>query len=755
VRVPRFPDSFRLAVGSALIALVATGCSRSAQTYVDRGDYAIAKGDVAAAVLEYRNAVAKDPLLTVAHQKLAAAYFRQGNGAGAVAEYVRVADLLPNDEEAQIQAGSLLLLAGRFADARGRADKALAVNPGNVDALVLRANALAGLTDLEGALAQMQEAVRLDPSAMLQTNLGAIQAARGNRPEAEAAFRQAVSTDPKSVAAQLALGHFLWSANKTAEAETAFSVALALEPGHTLANRWMATLYLQTDRAAAAEPFFRKVAASGEPDAAVALADYYVGVGRAGDALPVLDTLAADARYWALAKARTAAVMLAQGRPDDAMRTVDEVIAKQPAMSAARVVRGRLLLAARRADEAVTEAQTVVKAEPQNAEAQYLLASAHEARHDLPAAAAGYAEVLRINPRASIAQLRLAMIELQRDDLGAATKLAEQAASAQPGGMAAQLVLARGLVARGELDRAAGVTQALVQASPESAIVQNQVGMLAIARGDKAGARIAFERALALNGTLVEPLSMLVALDVADGKAAAARARIEPRLAKTPSNSLVLALAGRTWASTGDPVKGEQLLRRAIDADASNFEAYSDLASLYVAQRKPDQAVKAFDTLAGRQPNAVGSRTMAALIVQATGNEAEARRRYERIVEAEPRAAVAANNLAWIYASRGEQLDRALQLAQAAKAEIPDHPEVNDTLGFVYLKKQLPALAIAPLQAAIATNPRNPSFHYHLGTAYAESGNKAGAKRALEQALKLQPDFEGASDARKVLGTLD
>lgn len=63
---------------------------------------------------------------------------------------------------------------------------------------------------------------------------------------------------------------------------------------------------------------------------------------------------------------------------------------------------------------------------------------------------------------------------------------------------------------------------------------------------------------------------------------------------------------------------------------------------------------------------------MAGLILQAQGKDEEARKRYERIVEKDPHAAVASNNLAWMYASRGEQLDRALQLAQAAVAQVPE-----------------------------------------------------------------------------------
>ncbi len=146
---------------------------------------------------------------------------------------------------------------------------------------------------------------------------------------------------------------------------------------------------------------------------------------------------------------------------------------------------------------------------------------------------------------------------------------------------------------------------------------------------------------------------------------------------------------------------------------------------------------------------------MAAMILEAQGKQDEARRRYERLVEANPRAAVASNNLAWMYASRGEQLDRALQLAQAAKAELPDVPAVNDTLAYVYIKKQLGSLAVPLLKQAIAKQaadkqPEDPLLH-HLGLAYAQTGDKAAARQALEHALKLKADFEGADEARALL----
>lgn len=51
-------------------------------------------------------------------------------------------------------------------------------------------------------------------------------------------------------------------------------------------------------------------------------------------------------------------------------------------------------------------------------------------------------------------------------------------------------------------------------------------------------------------------------------------------------------------------------------------------------------------------------------------------------------------------------------------------------------------------------DPSNPVFHFHLGLAYAQNGNKAAARQALERAPKLKGDFEGADEARKLLGSL-
>jgi Flp pilus assembly protein TadD len=517
----------------------------------------------------------------------------------------------------------------------------------------------------------------------------------------------------------------------------------------------LAGFYVASNRASEAEPHFRKAAeASKDPAAFLVLADYYVNMTRNADALAVLEKLSASPGTWPLARTRVATLLYSDGKKAEAHRAIDEVIAKQPAFSEARVASGRFLLAEGKTDLALAEAQQAVKLEPQNAEAHYLLGAIYEAKRDLDAAKKSFAEVLRLNPRAAAAQVQLAGIELQRGSLATAVQLSEQAARSEPRNLEARLILARSLLVRGELDRAEAAIREMRDAFPEVGAVYAQAVQLAMRRGDRMGARSACEKALALDPGLVEPLTVLVALDVNEGRGDRARARVEARLQKTPSDSRVLVLAGRTWASTGDKAKAEEFLRRAIDADASNLDAYALLGQLYVSQRKLDQALAEYDKLAARQPGDVGPPTMAGMILAAQGKKEEARHRFEAVVERSPQAVVASNNLAYDYATRGEQLDRALQLAQAAKAGSPENPDVSDTLAFVYIKKQLGSLAIPLLRRAVEKKPNEPVFYYHLGLAHSQTGDKAAARQALEQALRLKANFEGADEVRRLLSGL-
>jgi tetratricopeptide (TPR) repeat protein len=153
----------------ALTTIVAASCARDPnmvkREHVQRGDVYMAEKKYHEAIIEYRGAVQADPRFGEARKKLGEAYVKTDDPAGAFSEYVRAADLLPDDVDVQLKTAGLLQLAGRFEDAKARAEQALKKAPGNIDAQLLVGSALLGLKDPDAAIAQIQEATRLDPGA--------------------------------------------------------------------------------------------------------------------------------------------------------------------------------------------------------------------------------------------------------------------------------------------------------------------------------------------------------------------------------------------------------------------------------------------------------------------------------------------------------------------------------------------------------------------------------------------------------------
>jgi tetratricopeptide (TPR) repeat protein len=213
-------------------------------------------------------------------------------------------------------------------------------------------------------------------------------------------------------------------------------------------------------------------------------------------------------------------------------------------------------------------------------------------------------------------------------------------------------------------------------------------------------------------------------------------------------------LAARVYAADGDMASAERTLRRAIEIEPAHNVAYGLLANVFVAQNRLDRALNEFDEMVKRNPKDVGAATMAGMIVEMQNDRKEAVRRYREIVDKRPDAAVAANNLAYIYAEEGTNLSAALSLAQGALVQLRDSPQVHDTIGWVLYKQGLHREAIKSLEQAVALGPSSPTVRYHLGLAYAATGNLPRARDAYQAALKLGPDAAVSERIREALARL-
>jgi tetratricopeptide (TPR) repeat protein len=743
----------------ALVALFA-GCGGNTEAqktaHLATGDKLVQENKVPEALIEYQSAVQLDNRDGQARLKLGRTFVKVGDAGRAMEHLVRAADLLPDDSDVQLEAARALLTAGRFEDARTRAEGVIRKEPKNALAHVLRASATAGLKDTDAAIATLEEAVKLDPKqSEALINLAALQASQGRQAEAEAGFKQAVAVNPKSIGSYLALANYYWVTRRPAESIQALLDGIGVDSSNIALNRSLANLYLVLQRAPEAEtPLKRIVASSQDPQARLSLADYYIGQKRAPEARAALEPLMKVPAAAAAARARLAGIEYETGRPAEAHRLIDALIAEEPTNAQVHVVKGGWLLGEKKLEEAFAQAELAVKADPKSSDGFALLGSVQLARRKPEEAFKAYTEVLQLRPASVDAQVALANLNVDRGRHGEAADLARQAVAANPTNGMARVALARALLAQGNVDQAQNELRPVIDAAPDLVPVLTLAGQIQVRQGDTAGARQSFSRALAQDPRSPEALGGLVNLSLAAKRRDEAAALVNTQLGKAPDDPILQIIAGRTYAATGDLARSEAALRRAIDLDPSLMEAYHVLGQVFVRQNKLDEARTAYEARLKERPNDVGAHTMVGMLLLTQGKMADAKAQFEKVVSIDPRAAVALNNLAYFDAEAGSNLDVALTRAQTAKSLLPDDADVNDTLGWIYVKRNLGALAVPFLEQAVQKGPTNPVYHFHLGMAHLKAANAPAARQSLERALEISPTFPGSTEAKTALASI-
>ena len=693
------------------------------QQYLDSGNQYFDQEKYAEAIIEYRNAIKIDATFGPARKQLAESYARAGNARGAFEEFIRAADLLPTDVQVQLNAGNLLLVARKPEEALARADAALKVDPKNINALVLRGNALAGLSSFEEALEAVEQAIQLDPDrGATFTDLGQVELAQGRRKQAEAAFLKAVELSPKETRSHLALANFYWWSNRNSDAERAFEQALTLEPANMQANRFMASFKYSTGRRDEAEPFLRRIAdASNGPEGTLALTDYFLLTGRPKDAITAIESLKSGRDVPAV-RLRLARAYTAAGDRAKAHSLVDEALKINDKDARAQLLRGQLLIQEGRGEDAFAAIRLSSTLAPDFADAQsvtalFEFAATGSRSRCIP-------EVLRLNPRATAAQVQLAMLQAQTTP-AESVRTAEDAVRNEPTSAPARLALVQTLIAAKNFSRAEQELTKLRAEYPNVAAVHIQDARLATLQKDVGRARAAVERAEKLAPESIETLRVSLALELTQGMRPQP-ARIEVRLKQ--GRARPVGIGCHNLPGTEGPSDRAEIPANGARREPLSHRRLRDVGFDLCESRQNRRSASRIRSRIEEAGEACRSTHHHGDTARAAGQSRRGHEAIRRALAIDSRAGVAANNLAWIFAERGQDLDRALQLAQTAVAGSPDRPEMS-ILSAGVLKQNQPLRAIPLFQQCIQKSPAVADYHYHLGLALVKSGDNAEGTR--------------------------
>jgi tetratricopeptide (TPR) repeat protein len=195
------------------------------------------------------------------------------------------------------------------------------------------------------------------------------------------------------------------------------------------------------------------------------------------------------------------------------------------------------------------------------------------------------------------------------------------------------------------------------------------------------------------------------------GNMPAAAATVRELLEEQPHHRQVLLLAAGVAMSERRFQDSEQLLNRALSASAT-----------------PQQEAQVWSSLArlGRT-------------VQNMDHAEESSRRAMLLDPAEVDHAV---QFAEILAARGK-LDPAIDVLKSTMARHPRDPQPCVTLGNVLLRAGRQRDALAFYDLALQRNPNFAAAHFNAGIALTMLGKLDGAREAVNNALKLDPEMSG------------
>ena len=161
----------------------------------------------------------------------------------------------------------------------------------------------------------------------------------------------------------------------------------------------------------------------------------------------------------------------------------------------------------------------------------------------------------------------------------------------------------------------------------------------------------------------------------------------------SPSPGTAYYSVGEQYLKMGDHAEAEKWFNRALVAGAVPF-AHAGLGDVQEARGNPEEAEEEY---------------------------LKCERALAELIERNPNDAANYNNLAWLYATRGEQLDRrgkdnvrflkGIDLAKEALKLLPDFPEYLDTLAELHYRLGNRKAAIREIEKAIALDPPHRKYY--------------------------------------------
>jgi putative PEP-CTERM system TPR-repeat lipoprotein len=537
--------------------------------------------------------------------------------------------------------GSAFLTLGRFEEAKGELHAARAIEPGNVDVLLLQARFRGAMHDVKGAMSYLETALKANPrnaDAWLQQ--AELLAAEGDLAPALAAIDKALEARPGHLKALSARATMLIVQDRLAEALKDVDILRRQYPKHArtlhlrgLLHYWRNELRETLDLAQAA--------------------------------------LKTDERD-SVARLLSALANLRAGTPASAEYELAQYLSQSPRSMHARALWDELHSRPGPRDQSAKFIASIRISDLRRACLESLLGEAYLPVWQYSKVAQWLEQLARSGLPDPLAGSRQAGKRFTREQLESAIADLERVAALRDEASSSDSALVIAYLALGDSGKALDAALAMRRKPGADAQAAMMSALVLANRGSHDEARRQFEAALHHDPKLVAAAVGLARLELAAGKRDMARRHFDNLLAADSDSLHGLLAYAHLEASLGRPAQARDLLHKAAALHPRAVEPHAVLASLLVKQNDKAGAVSVADAMLKAHPDDPLALEIAADVYSAVGQPEHAVKLLKQLVQRFPRSPESRFKLARAQMRSGQKEAAAANVRTAVGLPLDD-----------------------------------------------------------------------------------
>ncbi len=759
--------------GVAVLLLMLAGCgdSESAKKrLLETGQKYFDNGKLTEASIIYRKAIQKDPRFGEAYYRLGLVELRRNNFGEALRSLRRASELQLDNDDAHTKLGDLYLavyLSDRIkyktllTDFQELADRILKRNPKSFVGLRMKGYIAFAAPNIKEALVHFQAAHAVKPTdASVTLALAQALAADGQEAEAE----KLITTFLEKDKTYGPMYDFLYSRKLREKnlpaAEAILQSKVRNNPKNANAVLELATHYLRNNQPDQAKATIERMVGNKAdfPNGHAAAGDFYYRVGMFADAYQHYEMgAAANTPEKATFQKKMVEVLVAQGRRQEAVQLTDKVLQENKDDPEALALRASLRLQAGKMedlDKSIAELQSVLAKMPNNPVVRYNLGEALIAKGSRDPGRTQLMEAIKINPNYFPAKLALGRSYMMSQEPAKGLQYADEILKASPNQIPARILRASALMAMKDYKTVRPELELLVEKLPDLKDARFLLANLDMVENRTAQAEAGFRALFNAKPPDVRGLFGMTEIYIETNRQDLAVQILEAELKKDPNNQAVRLSLGNTFVRVKRYDEAIAQFKQLIQSNPKSADLHMRVAASYMRAGNLDESYRYSDLARQLSPKDPTPLINLVEILERQGKSNQAKPFYQKLLEVSPEHPVALNNLAYMMAEEGGDLDQALTYAQKAKQKMPTNLDISDTLGWIYIKKNLSDDAIKIFRDLLTKNPTHVTWRYHLAIALFQKGDKLAAKKELQTALANKPSTKENKQIQDLLGRI-